>query len=74
MSVNQIKLGTATTLDEPISETIVRILSNCLCWCLLIFFIMQLRDLRQVASKLKVVLLPLGKDSQSDVLSKLREC
>eukprot|EP01041_Mallomonas_annulata_P007319 gene7319-14918_t len=50
----QIKLGTATTLDEPVSETI-------------------LRDLRQVASKLRVVLLPLGLDSQQSVIQKLRE-
>jgi hypothetical protein len=40
----QLKLGTTTTLDEPVSETI-------------------LRDLRQVADKLKVVLLPLGQAS-----------
>ena len=32
-----------------------------------------LRDLRQVADKLKVVLLPLGADSQENVLQKLRE-
>jgi hypothetical protein len=34
----------------------------------------QLRDLRQVADKLKVVLLPLGQASQDSVLLKLREC
>ena len=50
----QLRLGTTTTLDEPVSETI-------------------LRDLRQVGEKLKVVLLPLGKDRQESVLSKLRE-
>ena len=50
----QLRLGTTTTLDEPVSETI-------------------LRDLRQVGEKLKVVLLPLGKDRQENVLSKLRE-
>jgi hypothetical protein len=50
----QLKLGTTTTLDEPVSETI-------------------LRDLRQVADKLKVVLLPLGQASQDSVLLKLRE-
>lgn len=44
----------ATTLDEPVRETI-------------------LRDLRQVADKLKVVLLPLGAGSQESVLLKLRE-
>eukprot|EP01035_Chromulina_nebulosa_P019154 gene19154-24996_t len=48
----QIRMGATTTLDEPISETI-------------------LRDLRQVADKLKVVLLPLGQSS--NVLQKLRE-
>ena len=34
----------------------------------------QMRDLRQVADKLKVVLLPLGQASQDSVLLKLREC
>lgn len=33
-----------------------------------------MRDLRQVADKLKVVLLPLGQASQDSVLLKLREC
>lgn len=33
-----------------------------------------MRDLRQVGAKLKVVLQPLGKESQNDVLQKLREC
>jgi len=32
-----------------------------------------LRDLKQVSDKLKVVLLPLGKDSQNNVLQKLRD-
>ena len=32
-----------------------------------------MRDLRQVAEKLKVVLLPLGQDSSSNVIEKLRE-
>jgi len=50
----QLKLGTTTTLDEPVSETIMR-------------------DLRQVADKLKVVLLPLNTESQESVLQKLRE-
>lgn len=50
----QLKLGTTTTLDEPVSETIMR-------------------DLRNVGSKLKVVLMPLGKESQDDILAKLRE-
>mmetsp|Transcript_15243 Transcript_15243/g.15995 ORF Transcript_15243/g.15995 Transcript_15243/m.15995 type:complete len:197 (-) Transcript_15243:28-618(-) len=50
----QIRLGTATTLDEPVSETI-------------------LRDVKQVVSKLKIVLLPLGKDSNQNILQKLRE-
>lgn len=33
-----------------------------------------MRDLHQVADKLKVVLMPLGKESQSNVIQKLREC
>lgn len=33
-----------------------------------------MRDLQQVADKLKVVLMPLGKESQSNVIQKLREC
>ena len=33
-----------------------------------------MRDLHQVADKLKVVLMPLGKESQSSVIQKLREC
>jgi hypothetical protein len=33
-----------------------------------------MRDLRQVAAKLKVVLQPIGKGSQDEVLVKLREC
>ena len=34
----------------------------------------QLRDLNQVLDKLKVVLMPLGKESQQNVIRKLREC
>lgn len=52
--MDQLKVGSVTTLDEPVMETI-------------------LRDLRQVGDKLKVVLLPLGKDSQNSVLQKLRD-
>lgn len=44
-----------TTLDEPISETIMR-------------------DVRQISDKLKVVLLPLTKDNEENVLKRLREC
>ena len=55
MQNEQLKLGTVTTLDEPISETI-------------------LRDVKQITDKLKVVLTPLGKDSDEGVLSRLREC
>lgn len=33
-----------------------------------------MRDLNQVMDKLKVVLLPLGGDSQTNVLQKLRDC
>lgn len=33
-----------------------------------------MRDLNQVQDKLKVVLLPLGKDAQENVLEKLRDC
>lgn len=33
-----------------------------------------MRDLQQVADKLKVVLMPLGKESQMNVIQKLREC
>lgn len=51
---DQIRLGTTTTLDEPVSETI-------------------LRDLRQVFSKLRIVLIPLGSDNQQSVLQKLKE-
>jgi hypothetical protein len=50
----QLKLGTTTTLDEPVSETIMR-------------------DLRNVGSKLKVVLMPLREDAKEDVIEKLRE-
>jgi hypothetical protein len=51
---DQIRLGTTTTLDEPVSETI-------------------LRDVRQVFSKLRIVLIPLGSDSHQSVLQKLKE-
>ena len=51
----QLRLGTVTTLDEPISDTI-------------------LRDVHQITDKLKVVLLPLGKDNDENVLKRLREC
>ena len=51
---DQIRLGTTTTLDEPVSETI-------------------LRDIRQVISKLRIVLIPLGTDSHLSVLQKLKE-
>mmetsp|Transcript_34877 Transcript_34877/g.60099 ORF Transcript_34877/g.60099 Transcript_34877/m.60099 type:complete len:201 (-) Transcript_34877:150-752(-) len=50
----QIRLGTATTLDEPVLETLRR-------------------DFDQVASKLKVVLLPLGNDSRDTVIQRLRD-
>ena len=33
-----------------------------------------MRDLNQVFDKLKVVLMPLGKESQQNVITKLREC
>ena len=33
-----------------------------------------MRDLNQVRDKLKVVLLPLGKEAQENVLEKLRDC
>ena len=33
-----------------------------------------MRDLNQVRDKLKVVLLPLGNDSQESILQKLRDC
>ena len=52
-NMQQIQSGYATTLDEPVSETIMR-------------------DLRNVGSKLKVVLLP--REDQEGVLQKLREC
>ena len=52
---DQLKFGTTTTLDEPVSETIMR-------------------DLNQVGEKLKVVLTPLGRESQQNVVQKLREC
>jgi len=48
-------MGTVTTLDEPISETIMR-------------------DVRQISDKLKVVLLPLTKDNEENVIKRLREC
>ena len=51
---DQIKLGTITTLDEPVLETIMR-------------------DLRQVYAKLRIVLLPIGRDSSQSILQKLRE-
>lgn len=51
---DQIKLGTITTLDEPVTETIMR-------------------DLRQVYAKLRIVLLPIGRDSSQSILQKLRE-
>ncbi len=51
----QLRIGAVTTLDEPVSETI-------------------LRDVRQITDKLKVVLLPLGKDNDENVLKRLREC
>mmetsp|Transcript_9374 Transcript_9374/g.10108 ORF Transcript_9374/g.10108 Transcript_9374/m.10108 type:complete len:196 (+) Transcript_9374:45-632(+) len=51
---DQLKMGTITTLDEPVWETIMR-------------------DLNQVRDKLKVVLLPLGQESQNSVLQKLRD-
>jgi len=50
----EIRSGATTTLDEPISETIMR-------------------DVRQIAEKLQVVLLPLGKDNEDSVVKKLRE-
>ncbi len=52
---DQINYAAVTTLDEPISETI-------------------LRDARQISDKLKVVLLPLGKENDESVLKRLREC
>mmetsp|Transcript_11179 Transcript_11179/g.24840 ORF Transcript_11179/g.24840 Transcript_11179/m.24840 type:complete len:196 (+) Transcript_11179:254-841(+) len=51
---DQLRLGTATTLDEPVMDTIMR-------------------DLNQVGSKLKVVLLPLGNDSRNTVIQRLRD-
>lgn len=51
----QLRMGTVTTLDEPISETIMR-------------------DVRQITDKLKVVLLPLTKDNEENVIRRLREC
>jgi hypothetical protein len=50
----QLKMGTANTLDEDVYTTVMR-------------------DLRQVSSKLQVVLLPLGHDNESSVIEKLRE-
>jgi hypothetical protein len=50
----QLKMGTATTLDEDIYTTVMR-------------------DLKQVAEKLKVVLLPIGHNNESTVIEKLRE-
>lgn len=50
----QLKMGTATTLDEDIYTTVMR-------------------DLKQVAAKLQVVLLPIGRDNESTVIEKLRE-
>lgn len=51
----QLRMGTVTTLDEPIYETIMR-------------------DVRQISDKLKVVLLPLTKDNEENVIRRLREC
>ena len=51
-SLQRIQSGYVTTLDEPVSETIMR-------------------DLRNVAGKLKVVLMP--REKQEGVLEKLRE-
>jgi protein YIPF6 len=50
----QLKMGTATTLDEDVYTTVMR-------------------DMKQVAEKLKVVLLPLGHNNESSVIEKLRE-
>lgn len=33
-----------------------------------------MRDVNQITEKLKVVLLPLGKDNEESVLQRLREC
>ena len=33
-----------------------------------------MRDLRQVYAKLRIVLLPIGRDSSQSILQKLREC
>jgi hypothetical protein len=33
-----------------------------------------MRDLNQVSDKLKVVLMPLGQESEQSVLQKLRDC
>ncbi len=75
----QLKMGTITTLDEPVIETIVSNLfdekvetkifgvDNCPLF-------LQMRDLNQVKDKLKVVLLPLGSESQHNVIQKLRDC
>lgn len=35
---------------------------------------LQMRDLNQVKEKLRVVLMPLGKENQESVLQKLRDC
>ena len=50
----QLKMGTATTLDEDVYTTVMR-------------------DMKQVAAKLQVVLLPLGHNNESSVIEKLRE-
>ena len=50
----QLKMDTATTLDEDVYTTVMR-------------------DMKQVAEKLKVVLLPLGHNNESSVIEKLRE-
>lgn len=35
---------------------------------------LKMRDLNQVRDKLKVVLMPLGQESQNSVIQKLRDC
>jgi len=52
---NNIGIGSVTTLDEPVYDTIMR-------------------DVNQITDKLKVVLLPLGKENEESVLKRLREC
>lgn len=75
---DQIKLGTITTLDEPVTETIVSIAFAVYITTVnnarLIHLTAQMRDLRQVYSKLRIVLLPIGRDSSQSILQKLREC